>query len=677
MQKSTVGENEPVCYYIPLAFCFRLTNGILTIEVSGLFDYFVGTSAKDILKEHELFQDLSLWGRYSLYCNASVEFFSKGEIIVEEGAQPDAFYIVVEGRCESFSTSEDDEEYLKHFIAGDSFGEQALLLDQPSSYSVRSLNDSILVRVDRSTFQDLTNQYPGLAYDLSLKTARQLAVSTQREELLNRRQITTIMPLKSGVGKTLFATNIADVVKDETDEPTALIALTGKDGGVPEMRRHDLDSVRSCDFYISPGDERPESLRKKMSDLLQRYRHLFFLLPPNAQTDLAIYLCEQSDELVVMTENNEEDLYEAGLFLSTLESESTMPRPVLVLSRQPSGHFNRRIPSEQGINGKTTHHLPELSEQALQDSLHHRSHALADPDTNYGRIIRRLGRLLTGKSVGLALGGGAARGLAHIGVLEVLENEGITVDMVAGSSIGALVGAAWARGASTEQMKEWAYDFAKNYSLWGFTNLRIPPLRGIFSTGRIEHFIEKLLGDFTFAELQLPLRVTSTSLPDIEEVVFSQGLLREAVRASISLPVLFPPVETDEGFLVDGAVIDPVPITPLKDAGVEHVIGVNAVPPVDIISESPRSRHRPVQGWDWLKSFILPTAYGNVIDIHMRALEIMQAEQSVRSCRRAEAVITPAVNRHAWHEFNAPGAFIKAGRRAARSQIDTIKQLTR
>ncbi len=174
------------------------------------------------------------------------------------------------------------------------------------------------------------------------------------------------------------------------------------------------------------------------------------------------------------------------------------------------------------------------------------------------------------KKLGLALGSGAARGLAHIGVLKALDEAGIKVDAVAGTSIGAVVGALYASGYSGKQMEQIAMS-TEWQRLVDFTI----PKRGFVAGKRIEMYLKKILKGKNFEDLEKELFIVATELNKAERVVFSKGNLVKAIRASVSIPGIMHPVRTDGMLLVDGFVIDPVPVDVLREKNIHKTIAVD------------------------------------------------------------------------------------------------------
>lgn len=180
--------------------------------------------------------------------------------------------------------------------------------------------------------------------------------------------------------------------------------------------------------------------------------------------------------------------------------------------------------------------------------------------------------------IGLALGSGAARGLAHIGVLRVLEEERVPVAAIAGTSIGALIGALYAAGVTIAQMEE----IARNVDWRDLARLVDPvfPGAGLIDGKKVARFIAGILPVHSFEELRLPFAVTATDVETGEDLVIKQGNLLEAVRAAIAFPGIFTPVRFGDRFLVDGGLCNPVPVDVAWELGSDKVIGVCAIPKV-------------------------------------------------------------------------------------------------
>ena len=182
-----------------------------------------------------------------------------------------------------------------------------------------------------------------------------------------------------------------------------------------------------------------------------------------------------------------------------------------------------------------------------------------------------------GKKIGLALGSGAARGLAHIGVLKALKEGNVSVDMIAGSSVGALVGACFAKGKRIKDFEDIVRetDWRKLLKL-ADPNLALM-LKGFVHGNKVKELLKAIIGDIEFKDLKIPLSVVATDINTGEEVIIKEGSVIEAVRASISIPAIFMPVKLKDKFLVDGGIVNPIPVKVVKDMGADFIIACNVI----------------------------------------------------------------------------------------------------
>ncbi len=180
------------------------------------------------------------------------------------------------------------------------------------------------------------------------------------------------------------------------------------------------------------------------------------------------------------------------------------------------------------------------------------------------------------RKIGLALGAGAARGFAHIGVLKVLDEEKIPVDFIAGTSIGALMGAIYASGISAKEMEELVLNLDRRKATSFFTPTI--PYSGLVEGKRITEFMKSIIGNPNIEDLKIPFAAIATDVLNGREVVITKGSAIEAIRASISIPGIFTPCEYNGNFLVDGGLVNPVPVSCVSDMGADFIIAVNVLP---------------------------------------------------------------------------------------------------
>jgi len=174
-------------------------------------------------------------------------------------------------------------------------------------------------------------------------------------------------------------------------------------------------------------------------------------------------------------------------------------------------------------------------------------------------------------SVGLALGGGAAKGIAHIGVLKAFEEEQVKISCLSGTSIGALVAAYYAFGKSADDILK----LGEQLSFKRMTSFNLIKMGGLFTTDQIRTMIHRDLGDVSIESANIPLAICTTDIISGEQVVFEKGNLADAVCASVAVPGIFVPVEVDGRTLVDGGIVENVPVSLLEDLGAGIIVGID------------------------------------------------------------------------------------------------------
>jgi NTE family protein len=293
--------------------------------------------------------------------------------------------------------------------------------------------------------------------------------------------------------------------------------------------------------------------------------------------------------------------------------------------------------------------------------------------------LRRLGREMCGCQLGLVLSSGAARGLAHIGVLQVLEENGIEVDVVAGSSIGAYVGAVWGAGYGGREMERFAREIEGYKGLWSLMDFAIFPRRGFLLTDRVRGRLEETIGPRHFSDMVRPIRIVATRLDTLERVVLSSGNVVDAVLASLAIPGICVPVMREGVPYADGGICDPLPVDALTDIGVRKIIAVNTIAtPQTIKACSAEIEETQNAGPIWLRAanaFFNPFARGNTFDTLMRSMHAAQTRLAEASCRRASLVLRPYSCEGRWHDFSRPSRYISLGRQEAEARLSAIKDL--
>jgi NTE family protein len=252
--------------------------------------------------------------------------------------------------------------------------------------------------------------------------------------------------------------------------------------------------------------------------------------------------------------------------------------------------------------------------------------------------------------IGLALGSGAARGLAHIGVLKVLERNNITVDYIAGSSIGAVIGALYSVTRNIGQMEKIVMS-----ADWRLFLSLLDPIssRGLLRGTKIKKFLADFIGNAGFKDLKIPMVIVATDIQTGNAVFLNKGDLGEAMMASSAIPLIFQPLKIDGRILIDGGLSAPLPIAPLKKMGADKIIAVNL--DGDFFTRRKEKMSAGELAW--------------------HTINILRYNLAERDSEMADVVVMPEVGDIWGHEFLNGKKAIAAGEKAAQKVLSEIKKL--
>ena len=251
------------------------------------------------------------------------------------------------------------------------------------------------------------------------------------------------------------------------------------------------------------------------------------------------------------------------------------------------------------------------------------------------------------RRVGLALGAGSARGLAHIGVLKVLTREHIPIDVVAGTSAGSIIGSMFASGKTPEEIEKIIRNLiAKRYSLFADPAL---PRTGLIRGKKIRDTLKSIYGDLNFNDLKIPFACGTTDINTGEAITLAEGSVLNAVLASSTLPVIMTTMKLNGRYLVDGAMVNPVPVNILKNMGVDLIIAVNVSSNGLTPAESEKAP--------------------GLFKIAMNALHISTSQSLRSSLTGADVIIEPYLASMGHFEFQRIDECISIGIKAAEDAI--------
>jgi predicted acylesterase/phospholipase RssA/CRP-like cAMP-binding protein len=453
-----------------------------------------------------------------------------GEVICKQGDTGDGLFVVVSGRLRVSVAADRADRMLYDLGRGAIVGEMALLTDRPRAATVRAVRDSDLLLLRVSSFRSLIERSPALMsgimrllIDRLLTVDQLLAVERPR--------------VPSLAARTIAVTPAGQAGSPGPDRLAAMVAgqLAQELAGMGSVFLVDADVVTR---QLGPGSAQRgpgEPGRAELTEWLhavERSHDRVIYQPDQGDTPWS-RLCLSQSDVALLVAPADGDPAIGGAEARALAMGSLRCELVLLHPGQPSGTASW------------------LRDRPVADHHHLRAGRAGD--------VARLARMLTGTGCGLVLGGGGALGFAHLGVLRALEENSVPIDVIGGTSIGAIMAALYAL----------ELDHEERVKRTALNNRRLMtptlPLVSVSSGRRVDRLIADYLGDIPIEDLPVRFFCVSASLGDAEEVIHERGPLGHGVRASVSLPGIFPPVYADGHLLIDGGALNNVPADVMRE----------------------------------------------------------------------------------------------------------------
>jgi NTE family protein len=510
-------------------------------------------------------------------------------------------------------------------------------------------------------------------------------------------RIITLAGLSGRLPDAFIADNLARALQAETGESVLLIhvALTEEPeravllnwGNRPQeskgefafastVRRVD-ENFAVLDLYVRGEEAEVENLASLVSHVRCHFQSVILNVGSQMPVALLMACMFQADRTFLLLRPDGESFYHRELLLREIQarpnSDATNIKTV-VCREKGEDHCNDLL-KEMGhsIHG----FIHDCPPGTTASNIHHW------PERDFRADIRRLAREIARCRVGLALSSGGARGLAHIGVIQVLEENGIEVDVIAGCSMGSYVGAVWAYGYDGYVMEKLAREVEKRWGLFELIDPFILPRQGFLRGEKVKRRLKRSIGDVHFSELVRPLRIVATNMTTLERAIFSTGEVACAVHASSAIPGACVPVRIENEYYLDGGISDPLPVDVLQELGIEKIIAVNTIPTAAYLRaryELDREvalarRQKPNRFKMLVNQYLNYFAPGNILDIILRSFHGAQMRVAETACLHADVVVRPLSFDGRWHDFRHPGKYIALGRREAEEHLDEIKAL--
>jgi NTE family protein len=559
--------------------------------------------------------------------------FPAGAEVLAEGDRPVEMYVITAGVCGVLVAGPDGQAtQIGQLGPGATIGEMALFAGQAEAVTVapatiRAQTELEVVALDAPGFYALATAFPQLLHNIGAILSSRLTRSYQHAVQTGHGRVTVLADhggpplaayaLACGVAWHSRAATVLVVVGDPA--PAELEALAERRRDAPEGAR--LILARP------DGEYAPTALAGTVEELSHHHEHVLLLV------------CGRADGVAGVT----------GRTVRLAGATGPAPGP----DGRP-GHTVRAWPGtgrswRPGRDGVV--HVPPLApedEQALRDGL-------LPAATGAGCAIGWAARDLCGLKVGLALGAGSIRGFAHYGVLRVLDRAGVAPDYITGCSVGAIIASMLALGLGTEEALREMEGSTKAFKVTA-------PIHSLLSSGVVSSNFKRTAGDRRIEDLDLPLALVAADLTTGREVVFRRGLVRMATLASMAIPGVYPPVKMGEHLLVDGGVVNPVPISVAASMGADVVLAVSlgrpAMEPLPDLEATEEKGRLPL-----------------LVQTISRSVDVMQRRIGATSVAAAGVLIEPSfagVQAGGLQSFTEGRPYIAPGEAAAEAALPAI-----
>ena len=455
-----------------------------------------------------------------------------------------------------------------------------------------------------------------------------------------------------------------------------------------------VDMVRPCGYRLSPDTGidflKPERVkRENIDDAKKDYPYIVVNL--SLGTDLVYELEGSFDSVHFFVESTKDSLSSAHRFLEALLEKGAgdiHEKIKIVVYRL--NIFDRFSVEDMSwlLRRNAWALVPEAGTLEPLIDAEGLPIVLKSQGLVHSKAILQIAKREAGKLLGLALGSGAAFGLAHIGVLRVLEKNRIPIDIISASSIGALIASMWGLGFSSDKIEHIARKLRSRFNVMRLLDFSIP-VSGILTGRRMKGFLRSILREKTFEDLKIPVKIMVYDLANRETLVIEKGLLVEAVYMSISVPGIFKPKTGQGRMIVDGGVSDPVPVDALLKHGVKKIIAVNVMPGPEDVHERNMALKKRIEGERnampsapfyikaqlYLKGLLRKVFTPNIFDVIMTSMQSMEYMLAENSCRKADITLRPVFADASSIDFHRVKHFVKRGEDEALANIEDIKNL--
>jgi len=579
-------------------------------------------------------------------------YFRAREVICHAHEPGNSLFVIQDGLA--LVTIPDGEsgiqgEAVARLRRGDVVGEMSLITGEPRSATVLAAVPTSVLELGQDEFAAILAQYPAILVNLNRILSHRLARTNLRQAERRRGEAVALI-----VSRRVAALVPRMVSATEAASPQSVAAIDVRSYSYSQTFSLGMDAS-----FDQPTQQSLDTALGMLDDLLSD--HGTVIMVADVDQENVSLLLDNMDRAVVVASESEVERLSSTLGAYSTESTTkhqSIEVALVSTDTSPASAPTDGAPAE--IEGMPVIRVLKLGMDGLGlDS------GLDDTQATPDRDVAWLGRHLSRTKLGLALGAGGAKGYAHIGALYVLEEAGYTVDYVAGSSIGAMVGSWLALGMNAGEVEATMRHAFSPESVASMFKLSMAGT----STGldTMTRVCRESTRDRAFADLVIPLVVMSVDLNTRQPAPIREGPLWQALLAATALAGMFPPYQRDGQRLVDGLALVPVPTGSVIEAGADVSVSVN------IISRE------TLPAWPGeMPAEPAPAKAGSrMLDTLLEVMDLAQLDSSTRHAALADIVVTPRFGPSSWRDFHLADLFLAAGREAAEEQLASLSSLAR
>ena len=691
------------------------------IDVTAKTDVYVGflprIAIERIVERHPIVlltmakRLTSLLPRLILHIDFALEWVqvNSGQVLYHQKDESDAIYIVLNGRLRAIQESTDGKmKVIGEYGQGDSVGELEVLTESTRPGTLLAIRDTELAKFPKTLFNSLAQEHPGITIKVSKIIAsrmRSLIENPLTEQPTDSKLVTSRPPATSNFNLRTVAivpTTLGVPVVEFSNKLQTALNQIGTLNGVTTLNQSSILNHLGRHAFSRMGKLK---LSEYLADLEEKYGLVLYVADTSVKSPWTETCISQADcILLVGLAEGSPGIGEYERFLLTTKTTARKELVLLHAERYcPPGLTRSWLRNRPWINGghhhvqmsfrsahaEPVHPLPKrfgnaLKQrvQVLQAEIHKytsrrvRQTPLYSAETPFKGDFHRLARRLCGKSVGLVLGGGGARGLAHVGVIRALEEAGLPIDIVGGTSIGAFVGAVYAQDADVVPMYGRVKKFAGRMgSVWRFA-LDVTYPSASYTTGHeFNRGIFKTFGDSQIEDFWLDFYCNSTNISKSRSEIHTSGYVWRYIRASMSLAGLVPPMCDEGDMLLDGGYIDNLTVSHMKGLGAEVIFAVD-VGALD--DDRPQAYGDSLSGfwasinrWNPFSSYPNPPTLSEIQArlAYVSSVDALERAKNLPGCR----YMRPPVETFGTLEFSKSGELIQIGYLYAKKYLAELR----